>query len=268
MAPKKSAIKSKKTGKGVAKANAKAPVKATAKAPVKTAGKHPVVKAKGKMSIGVKKEESEASKSYKELITEALLALKERKGSSRPALKKYIKDKYPKIGSSTNFDLYFNNAIKKGVETKDFDQPRGPSGTLKLVKKSAAPAAGTAGTPSPSANTATAANGKSANGVKKTHEKVKQAKKAPSPIANPTYRDMILAGLLKLNDGKGSSRIALKKFVKDQFFPSSKATSNFDHLFNSAIKKGVETGAFAQPKGPSGLLKKGKGKPIMQKITA
>lgn len=260
MAPKKSATKKTKAGKTAAKPVAK-PV---AKPAIKTSS----AKSKGKSAVA-KKQEPEPTKSYKDLITEALLALKERKGSSRPALKKYIKDKYPKIGGSANFDLYFNNAVKKGVETKDFDQPKGPSGTLKMAKKAASPTAAAVPTPTTTAAAPTPASSAKGSVTKKAHDKEKSIKKKmPSPVGNPTYKDMILAGIMQLNEGKGSSRTALKKFVKDQYFTAAKATANFDHLFNSAIKRGVETGAFAQPKGPSGVLKKGKGKSIVQKITA
>ncbi|ODV60125.1 histone H1, partial [Ascoidea rubescens DSM 1968] len=70
---------------------------------------------------------------YKEMIIAAILALKDRKGSSRQALKKYVTLNY-KINSS-NFDTQFNLALRKGVDNKVFQQPKGPSGPVKLVKK-------------------------------------------------------------------------------------------------------------------------------------
>lgn len=67
-----------------------------------------------------------------ELITEAIVALAERGGSSRQALKSFIKEKYP-VGE--NFDTQFNLAVKRGLETEFFSQPKGPAGSIKLVKK-------------------------------------------------------------------------------------------------------------------------------------
>ncbi|KAG0055876.1 hypothetical protein BGZ83_007165 [Gryganskiella cystojenkinii] len=69
---------------------------------------------------------------YKEMIIAALLHLKDRNGSSRQALKKYIAGNY-KVGEQS--DLHVNVAIKRGVETGDFLQPKGQSGPIKLAKK-------------------------------------------------------------------------------------------------------------------------------------
>ncbi|CAN6644471.1 hypothetical protein TRVA0_020S01860 [Trichomonascus vanleenenianus] len=70
---------------------------------------------------------------YKDMITDAILQLKERKGSSRQALKKYIQQNY-KI-TAPNFESLFNTALRRGVTNGDFVQPKGPSGTVKLMKK-------------------------------------------------------------------------------------------------------------------------------------
>lgn len=188
-----------------------------------------------KVSKSVKpaKKPAEASKSYKELITEGLIELKDRKGASRLALKKFIKSRYPKLGSSTSFDLHFNNAVKKGVESGEFEQPKGHSGPLKLTKKT---------TEKPAAP------------KRSTSPAEKKIVKKPSPPAL-SYKEMITQAILELNHGKGSSRLALKKYVKDHNPSTTKANSNFDHLFNMALKKGVGLGDFAQPKGPSGIVK-------------
>ncbi|KAF8507940.1 hypothetical protein BDD12DRAFT_630709, partial [Trichophaea hybrida] len=53
---------------------------------------------------------------------------------SRPALKKYIKANYKGVDND-RFDGLFNQALKKGADAKEFAQPKGPSGTVKLVKK-------------------------------------------------------------------------------------------------------------------------------------
>lgn len=253
MAPKKSTTKT--TSKGKKPATSKGKEKSTSKAAIK--------------KTTAKKEEA-SSKSYRELIIEGLTALKERKGSSRPALKKFIKENYPIVGSASNFDLYFNNAIRKGVEAGDFEQPKGPAGAVKLAKKKSpevkkekevSPKPKQAATSvSATASKAKAASTKLApKKVVKKKSPTVTAKKASSP-SSLTYKEMILKSMPQLNDGKGSSRIVLKKYVKDTFSSKLKTSSNFDYLFNSAIKKCVENGELVQPKGPSGIIKLNKKK--------
>lgn len=53
--------------------------------------------------------------------------------SSRQALKKYVQSNNDI--KAANFDSLFNTALRKGVETGDFLQPKGPSGPVKLAKK-------------------------------------------------------------------------------------------------------------------------------------
>jgi len=74
---------------------------------------------------------------YKDMIKEAILQLKERNGSSRQAIKKYVLNNNKGIKES-NFDTQFNAAIKRGVNSGEFHQPKGPSGPVKLQKKEAA----------------------------------------------------------------------------------------------------------------------------------
>lgn len=108
--------------------------------PKKSVTKKTTTAAKTARKPASKKVQDEPKKSFKELITEGLKELKSRKGTSRPALKKFIKEKYPTVAESSSFDHYFNSAIKRGVDAGEFDQPKGPSGTLKLaapVKKEA-----------------------------------------------------------------------------------------------------------------------------------
>lgn len=212
---------------------------------------------------------NEPAKSYKELIVEALIALGDRKGSSRPAIKKYIKEKYPSVGSAGGFDSYFNNAIKKGIELKEFELPKGPSGTLKLNKKNedtdGKRKVETRGRPrkgdtrESKKNETNPESNEKLGGKSKTdgQKKVEKPQSKPKSKAAPslTYKEMIVNGILQLNNGKGSSRPALKKFVRDQYKNEIKANSNFDHLFNSALKKGLESGDLHQPKGPSGVVK-------------
>lgn len=67
------------------------------------------------------------------LFTDAslLLQLKERNGSSRQALKKYVKaNNQINVVSDTMFDSLFNKALRAGVEKGVFEQPKGMSTCL------------------------------------------------------------------------------------------------------------------------------------------
>ncbi|SCU93633.1 LAME_0F04478g1_1 [Lachancea meyersii CBS 8951] len=97
--------------------------KDTKKAAVKTTNKKvtkPTAKAKSPLPT------------YKEMIMEGIASLSERNGSSRQALKKHIAGKYA-VGEG--FENHFNLAVRRGIESGDFSQPKGPSGPLKVVKK-------------------------------------------------------------------------------------------------------------------------------------
>ncbi|CAG8598478.1 24654_t:CDS:1 [Cetraspora pellucida] len=73
---------------------------------------------------------------YEEMIREAIIALKDRKGSSRPAIKKYITTTY-QIEDNPTMAQSFRKALKKGVDKEIFTFYNGPKGTIKLVKKDA-----------------------------------------------------------------------------------------------------------------------------------
>jgi len=71
---------------------------------------------------------------YEDMIKDAILNLKDRKGSSRPNLKKYVQANN-KTAEGPTFDKLFNNALSKGVTKGIFVQPKGASGTVKLAAK-------------------------------------------------------------------------------------------------------------------------------------
>lgn len=73
---------------------------------------------------------------YIDMITAAITALKERTGSSRQAIAKYIKANY-KVGD--NADVHLKMALKRGVASGALTQPKGTgaSGSFKVVKKEA-----------------------------------------------------------------------------------------------------------------------------------
>ncbi|KAI9799205.1 MAG: hypothetical protein M1825_004848 [Sarcosagium campestre] len=83
-----------------------------------------------------KKAAAPSHASYKDMIKDAILQLKERNGSSRQAIKKYVQANNSISVTSPNvFDHQFNRGIRAGVSSGEFTQPKGPSGPVKLAKK-------------------------------------------------------------------------------------------------------------------------------------
>ena len=74
-----------------------------------------------------------AGKTYKEMVTEGLIALHKRKGVSRIALEKYIKTTYPERNYQSAF---LKQALKRGVADGTFLQVKGvgASGSFKFNK--------------------------------------------------------------------------------------------------------------------------------------
>jgi len=77
--------------------------------------------------------------SYLDMIKMAIVNLKDRKGSSRQAIKKYIKANN-NLGATTEaaFNSHINRALATGDETGVFERPKGPSGPVKLKKPATA----------------------------------------------------------------------------------------------------------------------------------
>ncbi|CAB4413861.1 unnamed protein product [Rhizophagus irregularis] len=73
---------------------------------------------------------------YEDMIRDAIVALKERQGSSRTAIKKYILNTY-KLRDNAVTNNRLKMAIAKGVDKGTFSFVKGSSGTLKLVEKEA-----------------------------------------------------------------------------------------------------------------------------------
>ena len=71
---------------------------------------------------------------YIDMIKAAITALKERTGSSRQAIVKYIKTNYKVVD---NCDVHVKLALKRGVTAGVLSQPKGTgaSGSFKVVKK-------------------------------------------------------------------------------------------------------------------------------------
>ncbi|OQE29935.1 hypothetical protein PENSTE_c002G10365 [Penicillium steckii] len=126
-----------------------------------------------KKATGASKKATPAHASYRDMIKDAIVNLKERNGSSRQAIKKYVSaNNKINVASQATFDAQFNKAIKAGVEKGEFTQPKGPSGPLKLAKKEPAPKPAA----KPAAKTATKDTKKTT--TKKTATKATATKKA------------------------------------------------------------------------------------------
>ena len=71
---------------------------------------------------------------YKAMVTAAIVALKNRNGSSRQAIQKYIEANYKGL---SNVTMHLRNAIKSMVEKGDLNRTKGTgvAGTFKVVPK-------------------------------------------------------------------------------------------------------------------------------------
>lgn len=120
--------------------------------------------------------------SYQDMITDAIINLKDRNGSSRSALKKYVKANN-KISADAMFDSLFNRALRAGVEKGVFAQPKGASGGTKLAKKEPKPAAAKT---EKKEKKATAAKPKKAASATKKTTTAKATKPKAAPKAKAT----------------------------------------------------------------------------------
>ena len=119
---------------------------------------------------------------YTEMIAAAITALKDRKGSSRQAIAKYIKANY-KVGDSS--DSHMKLALKRGVAAGLLKQTKGTgaSGSFKLAEKPKPPkkVKTTKKTPAKKSTVAKTATKKKATPKKKAAPKKKTAaKKTPT----------------------------------------------------------------------------------------
>jgi len=129
---------------------------------------------------------SSAHASYQDMIKVAILNLKDRKGSSRQAIKKYVQANN-NLGNTTDaqFSSLINRALTSGEEAGVFSRPKGPSGPVKLQKPATA-ADKSAATKSTAAKPAAAKKTTAAKAKKPAAEKKPKvaAKKTAAPKAN------------------------------------------------------------------------------------
>ncbi|MCJ1450648.1 hypothetical protein MMC28_000981 [Mycoblastus sanguinarius] len=154
--------------------------------------------------------------SYKDMVKDAIMKLKERKGSSRSSIKKYVLANNTDLpANQATFDNLLNKAIKSGVEKGDFEQPKGPSGTVKLVKKESAAAKSTEKKPAaekkPAEKKSTPPKkpGRPAASKTKTTATVTKAKK---PAATTSAKST--AGKVKPGPGRPASNTKAKRASK------------------------------------------------------
>ena len=98
--------------------------------------------------------------------------------------------------------------------------------------------------------------------------KVKKAAKPKKPAAHPSYGEMIAKAIVGLADKKGSSKVAIKKYILANFkVEDTKATNT---QLNLALKRGVIGGKLLTAKGHASSFKaakeeKPKKKPAVEK---
>lgn len=119
---------------------------------------------------------------YIDMIVAAIEALKERSGSSRQAIVKYIKANY-KV--SDNADVFIKQGLKRGVVSGALVQPKGvgASGSFKVAKKAAEkkkPAAKKPAAKKPAAKKSTPKKKPAAKKAKTTPKKKAAPKKKAS----------------------------------------------------------------------------------------
>ena len=147
---------------------------------------------------------------YIDMITSAIVALKERNGSSRQAILKYINANY-KVGdgAATHVKL----ALKRGVASGALAQPKGTgaSGSFKVVKKEAPKKKPAAKKPAAKKPAKKPAAKKTA--AKKSTPK-KKAKKTPTKAKKPAAKKTSAKKPKKPAAKKPAAKKATKKTPK------------------------------------------------------
>ncbi|ROT38380.1 hypothetical protein SODALDRAFT_332948 [Sodiomyces alkalinus F11] len=165
--------------------------------------------------------------SYQDMITDAIMHLKDRNGSSRQSLKKYVRAQNDIKVTDRMFDSLFNKALKSGVEKGVFEQPKGPSGGTKLAKKTAKPA-----------------GAKQATGEKKTTTKKTTTEKKTAPKKATTTTTAKKAAVDKEAKPKKATTAKEKKTT------AKKATSTDKPAALSKTKTGRVSKATTAKAGP------------------
>ena len=146
---------------------------------------------------------------YIEMISAAITSLKERGGSSRQAIVKYIKSNY-KVGD--NADVHIKMALKRGVAAKVLLQPKG-TGASGSFKVAAAPKPAKKPTKKPAKKPVAAKKpaAKKATPKKKPAAKKTTAKKSTSAKKKPAKKTAAKKPAKKTAAKKPAKKTATKK---------------------------------------------------------
>lgn len=178
---------------------------------------------------------------YGDMIKEAIINLKDRMGSSRQAIKKYVQANN-NLGGVTDaqFTTQFNRALAKGSETGVFARPKGPSGPVKLAgpsktttttttktTKAPAKAKGTKTVPKKTSAMATTKKTTTKKApAKKADTKSKATKTKKTPAMAPAVENKPATVLTKTKTGrvvKSTAPPDAKKAVTKKKVPAKKA---------------------------------------------
>ena len=149
---------------------------------------------------------------YIDMITAAITALKERTGSSRQAIAKYIKANY-KVGD--NADVHLKMALKRGVANGTLAQPKGTgaSGSFKVVKKEA-PKKKKPAAKKPAAKKTTAKKPAAKKSTPKKKPAAKKAKSTPKKKKTPAKKTAAKKPAKKPAKKAAAKKPAAKKVKK------------------------------------------------------
>jgi len=86
--------------------------------------------------------------------------------------------------------------------------------------------------------------------------KAKKVAKPKKPASHPPFGEMIAKAIIGLADKKGSSKVAIKKYILANFKVEDNKMANTN--LNLALKKGVAGGKLVTAKGHAGMFKAAK----------
>ncbi|EJW72037.1 linker histone H1 and H5 family protein, partial [Wuchereria bancrofti] len=175
------------------------------------------------------------------MIKEAIVALKDRKGSSRLAILKYISGHYQLGDNGKRVHSQLRLAIKKGIA----------SGKLTLAKGAGVNGCGLTNDdmeataielPSPPRiSDPIGKSSKKQSGVQGTSKARSKRQGAKVTKNHPTYSQMIKEAIVALKDRKGSSRLAILKYISGHYQLGDNGKRVHSQL-RLAIKKGIASG--------------------------
>ena len=149
---------------------------------------------------------------YLVMIVEAIAALKESKGSSREAIKKYIKANN-KVGD--NADRFINKALKNGVDSGALIHPKNKKGSYKLVDKPKPRVKQVKKSKNPKKSSAPKKAKKPVAAKKPSKKKaVKKGKKPKKPVSKPVSKPVAKKPAAKKARKAPKKKPAAKKVAK------------------------------------------------------